>query len=106
MACGKPADGSAAFFAGVYGDDYEPYLPLALIKLPLTESKLAIQLPKTLAGLANPSTECYIEIHPMPQPGECQKFLCSNTNEINMMYHAWTFPNAVFSEDTVVRCHR
>ena len=50
----------------------------------------------------DPTTEIYITFHPMPPPNPCQKFLCNNTDEMNLMYHCWFFPNAQQdSEDSV-----
>ena len=33
----------------------------------------------------------YIVIHSYPPPSECQKFLCSNTDEINLIFHCWLY---------------
>lgn len=37
--------------------------------------------------------EFRLVFHGLPLFGECQKFSCSNLDEINVMYHAWAFPN-------------
>jgi hypothetical protein len=29
----------------------------------------------------------------------CQHFTCDSTSELNMMYHAWTFPHITFTAD-------
>ena len=38
-----------------------------------------------------PNLDYYIIIHTHPPPGLCQKFLCNNTNEINLIYHCWLY---------------
>jgi hypothetical protein len=40
--------------------------------------------------------DLYVIVHSRPSPGKCQKFLCSNTNEVNLMYHCWMYPNVSF----------
>ena len=50
----------------------------------------------------DPKTEIYITFHPMPPRNPCQKFLCDNTDEMNLMYHCWFFPAAQQdSEDSI-----
>ena len=43
-----------------------------------------------------PEMDCYVVIHTHPPPGLCQKFLCSNRDEINILYHCWLFPDIAF----------
>ena len=40
--------------------------------------------------------DLYVIIHSRPSLGRCQKFLCSNTNEVNLMFHCWMYPNVPF----------
>lgn len=40
--------------------------------------------------------DLYVIVHSRPSPGKCQKFLCSNTNEVNLLYHCWMYPNVPF----------
>lgn len=32
-------------------------------------------------------------LHSYPSPGPCQKFTCGNTNEVNVVYHCWMYPD-------------
>ncbi len=41
-----------------------------------------------------PDMDFYVIIHSSPPPGICQKFLCSNTNEVNLVYHCWLLADA------------
>ena len=38
-----------------------------------------------------PKLDYYVIIHSYPPPGLCQKFLCHNTNEINLLFHCWLY---------------
>ena len=38
-----------------------------------------------------PDMDFYITIHTCPPRGVCQKFLCNNTDEVNLLYHCWLF---------------
>ena len=38
-----------------------------------------------------PKLDYYVIIHSHPPPGLCQKFLCNNTNEINLLFHCWLY---------------
>jgi len=40
-----------------------------------------------------PDMDLFIIVHTHPVPGMCQKFLCNNTNEVNLIYHCWLFPD-------------
>ena len=40
--------------------------------------------------------DLYVIIHSRPSLGKCQKFLCNNTNEVNLMYHCWMYPSVPF----------
>jgi hypothetical protein len=43
-----------------------------------------------------PNMDYYIIIHSYPPPGFCQKFLCDNTNEINLLFHFWLYKDLPF----------
>ena len=43
-----------------------------------------------------PEMDLFVIIHTHSPPGVCQKFLCNNTNEVNLMYHCWLFPDLPF----------
>ena len=40
-----------------------------------------------------PEMDYYIIVHTHPPPGMCQKFLCGNTDEVNLLYHCWLYPD-------------
>lgn len=48
-----------------------------------------------------PDMDYYIIVHTRPPPGLCQKFLCGNTNEVNLLYHCWLYPD-IPCDSTVV----
>jgi len=97
---------------GVYGDNYLPCSPMILIQLPAIQQILHQQLPKEMIDIIMQhinseekiisNIEMYISCCSRPIPSECQKFMCSNFNEVNMMYHAWTAPSIRFSKDLLV----
>lgn len=66
-----------------------------LVLQPVTKSRS--QSPETAPAPLHPESrnmagvECYLIVHKYPIPGVCQKFMCSNTNEINVLYHAWLY---------------
>ena len=43
-----------------------------------------------------PEMDLFVIIHTHSPPGVCQKFLCNNTDEVNLMYHCWLFPDLPF----------
>ena len=45
------------------------------------------------------NTDFFIVFHPYPPPSPCQKILCDNMNEINLVYHCWMYPEAPYSSD-------
>ena len=49
-----------------------------------------------------PNLDYYIIIHTHPPPGLCQKFLCNNTNEINLIYHCWLYRELPFDPSITV----
>ena len=38
-----------------------------------------------------PDMDFFVVVHSYLPPSVCQKFLCSNTNEVNLVYHCWLF---------------
>ena len=54
--------------------------------------------PRRAANMgAVPHMDVYVILHSCPPRGLCQKFLCSNTDEINLLYHSWLFPDAAYN---------
>jgi len=41
-----------------------------------------------------PEIDFFFMVHTCPPPGLCQKFTCSNYNEINLLFHCWLFKDA------------
>eukprot|EP01122_Echinamoeba_exundans_P003749 TRINITY_DN13816_c0_g1_i1.p1 TRINITY_DN13816_c0_g1~~TRINITY_DN13816_c0_g1_i1.p1 ORF type:complete len:284 (+),score=39.29 TRINITY_DN13816_c0_g1_i1:42-893(+) len=102
---------------GVYGDDYTPCIPVALLQLPplplLSSNTLFKDISTQLTTLdiwdaASSSfkngykAEFYVLVHPKPILSPCQKFLCENMDEVNMMYHPWLFGSMPLTEDLSV----
>ncbi len=60
--------------------------------------------PATSNDLCQPLSDIdlFIIVHTHPVPGVCQKFLCNNTNEVNLMYHCWLFPEMPFDPSITV----
>ena len=49
------------------------------------------------------TVDCYFIIHTQPMPGLCQKFLCDNMDEINLVFHCWLFQEAPYDlEETFI----
>ena len=48
------------------------------------------------------SMEVYIVFHPKPPESPCQKFLCENHDEVNLMYHCWLFPDVEQGSEVTV----
>lgn len=46
-----------------------------------------------LMATSVPDMDYYIILHTRPPPGECQKFMCGNTDEVNLLYHCWLYPD-------------
>jgi hypothetical protein len=99
---------------GVYAqDDYEPSLPFVLLSLPfeLLQRSLAMpggpvalpyRLREELLGPAasyftTSSSSFYVMVHPIPPMKECQHFMCDSRREVNVITHAWTFPDVQFT---------
>ena len=51
-------------------------------------------LPSFFPGPPTLKLDYYSIIHSCPPPGLCQKFLCGNTDEVNLIYHCWFYPDA------------
>ena len=49
-----------------------------------------------------PNMDLFIIVHSYPKPGLCQKFLCDNANEVNLMYHCWLYPDVPFDPQVVL----
>lgn len=45
------------------------------------------------------TVDFYYIIHTQPIPAPCQKFLCDNTDEVNLVFHCWLFQEAPFDPD-------
>ena len=49
------------------------------------------------------TVDFYFIIHSQPIPGLCQKFLCDNMDEVNLVFHCWLFQEAPFDpEETFI----
>ena len=59
-------------------------------------------LPSTEPWQFLPDMDLLVIVHSHPVPGACQKFLCNNTNEVNLMYHCWLFPDIPFDSSITV----
>ena len=47
--------------------------------------------------------DLYFIIHTQPIPGLCQKFVCDNMDEINLVFHCWLFQEAPYDlEETFI----
>jgi len=103
---------------GVYGDAYEPLVPLVLLSLPLIASrghKLSYpQLPASVNRTMDFSrfehVDFVVVVLPQLVRGVCQHFTCDSTDEFNVVYHLWSIPDAstaVFtgvSRQTAILC--
>lgn len=49
--------------------------------------------PRSQAAPCVPNMDLFVIVHSYPKPGRCQKFLCNNTNELNLLYHCWLYPD-------------
>ena len=38
-----------------------------------------------------PEMDFFLIFHSRPTPGVCQKFMCNNMNEVNLLFHCWLF---------------
>lgn len=110
----------------LYGDEFEPLTPLALLQLPtapaflraclaqspallevlaahLDDSYASSQSPETrtassFATNTRPALEFFVSILGVPVRGPCQHFQCDATDELNLVAHAWRFHGAVSTE--------
>ena len=48
-----------------------------------------------------PEMDYFIIVHTYPPPGLCQKFQCGNTDEVNLLYHCWLYPEVPCDPDLV-----
>lgn len=48
-----------------------------------------------------PELDYYIVLHTHPPPGLCQKFLCNKTDEVNLIFHCWLYPDVPFEPEVV-----
>lgn len=66
-----------------------------LIQIPFKKTFLKdpefAKLNETINNYEVEETEFYFLCHSMPIPSECQKFMCQNMNEVNIIYHPWLF---------------
>lgn len=46
--------------------------------------------------------DLYVILHTKPRPGLCQKFLCANMNEVNLVYHCWLYGDVPMLPSTTV----
>lgn len=81
---------------GVYGEDYYPTQAPAVIEVEYSESLALPESMKTAIGSIGAAqrgdTEFVIVFHEAPRFHECEKFLCTNRDEFNIMYHGWAYP--------------
>lgn len=102
---------------GVYGNDYTPCIPNVVVQLPCLATALPKQVPAPLmreleaigvilkaGGAPNAALngDIYILFHTQPERSPCQKFLCENTDEVNMMYHPWLLGSQAMTDETTV----
>lgn len=97
---------------GVYShDNYEPALPFVLLSLPFSllmdatrrdPDLLPRRMHDEMTGPASPyfsisNSSFYMMVHPCPSMKECQHFMCNSRREVNVITHAWTFPDVEFT---------
>eukprot|EP00455_Lapot_gusevi_P006620 TRINITY_DN12826_c0_g1_i1.p1 TRINITY_DN12826_c0_g1~~TRINITY_DN12826_c0_g1_i1.p1 ORF type:complete len:271 (+),score=17.51 TRINITY_DN12826_c0_g1_i1:58-870(+) len=89
---------------GIYGEGYEPFTSLALIELPIEnlQETLPASLFRDLELETANEVRFFISILKQPTRGPCQHFTCESFSEMNLMFHAWCFPDAPFEPSTVV----
>ena len=90
--------GAAVPFSSVTSSHNAPPSPLAVQSTSASTTLLAngLTAQSPMQDTAVPNMDLFVIIHSKPTPGECQKFLCNNTNEVNLMYHCWMYPDAPF----------
>jgi hypothetical protein len=93
---------------GVYGENYMLCHPLLEWEMPVVWNALQHQVPASLWTCLDSfcslqptqmKMQFFILAHTAPIPQECQKLMCSNWNEVNMVYHAWLFPITSFTPE-------
>lgn len=69
------------------------------------EYKNTLELPaklKHVVGSWNTRiADCFAIVHGAPRYAPCEKFTCDNSDEFNIMYHAWAFPSHGFDDELV-----
>jgi hypothetical protein len=79
-----------------------------LIELPNLDLKNPDSFPKCLPSALRrdlqkctnaESAEFFVAVLPEPTRGPCQHLTCESWNEVNMMYHAWTYRGSDLGED-------
>lgn len=84
-------------YKGVYNnEEYLMCSNLVLIELPFPKSFGSIPVSPDLKTLVShhqgmTDASCYFLVHSRPIPSECQKFLCDNANEANVLFHPWVY---------------
>ncbi len=43
--------------------------------------------------------DLFVIVHSYPPPSQCQKFLCVNTDEVNLVYHCWLYKDSPFDSN-------
>jgi hypothetical protein len=76
--------------------------PSLLMALPNTTPPHMADLRRTANIGSVPDMDLYAIIHSCPPRGVCQKFLCSNCNEVNLVYHCWLFGEAPFDPNVTL----
>jgi hypothetical protein len=89
---------------GVYGEDYQPWTPLLMLRVPSSNAVLNSISTKAASHLHTDatnalSTDAYIMVHPCPIRRPCQRLLCTSKDEMNVMLHCWAFPSVKFNMD-------
>lgn len=67
-----------------------------------TVPRIIISQAPTNAAIAD--MDMYVIIHSYPPSSPCQKFLCVNTNEVNVIYHCWLYRDSPYSPEHTLNC--
>ena len=86
---------------GVYGDEYTPALPIALVSFTVSDGQYDALLPPSVAAIlwkcedraliVPGRVELLLHIHSGIVRQPCSHFLCDRDNEFNLMAHPWIF---------------
>ena len=71
----------------------------------LTRSVREIDSEDNIEDQFDQTVDFYFIIHTQPIPGLCQKFLCDNMDEINLVFHCWLFQDAPFDPEATFIDH-